>query len=144
MIANLAITDFNKFETISTCRFAQRVAMVTNDARRNETLDDKALIKRLRARIVELQAELAITKQLTPATGNGKSLLGSGPDRKECGRIMQEYISGRSNDPLASLPAQSLRICFELLRDIIRAHQARIGDLQVAVSEGAKMADQWL
>jgi hypothetical protein len=32
--------------------------MVSNDARRNEVLDDKALIKRLRSRIAELQVRV--------------------------------------------------------------------------------------
>jgi len=35
--------------------FLQRVALVSNNAHRNELLDDKTLIKRLRKRITELQ-----------------------------------------------------------------------------------------
>lgn len=42
----------------------QRVAMVDNNARRNEVLDDKTIIKRLRRRIAELQAELNVANQV--------------------------------------------------------------------------------
>ncbi len=55
MIANISVVESNKYESVSTCRFAQRVALVDNDAHRNEVLDDATLIKRLRKRIAELQ-----------------------------------------------------------------------------------------
>jgi kinesin family protein 6/9 len=55
MIATVSVQESNKYESVSTCRFAQRVALVDNDAHRNEVLDDKTLIKRLRKRIAELQ-----------------------------------------------------------------------------------------
>ena len=56
MIATISTEKPNKYESISTCRFAQRVAMVNNEAHRNEIMDDKALIKKLRERIAQLQA----------------------------------------------------------------------------------------
>eukprot|EP00730_Choanoeca_flexa_P002952 TRINITY_DN11240_c0_g1_i2.p1 TRINITY_DN11240_c0_g1~~TRINITY_DN11240_c0_g1_i2.p1 ORF type:complete len:123 (+),score=18.13 TRINITY_DN11240_c0_g1_i2:141-509(+) len=64
MIAAISLKDSNKHESISTCRFAQRVAMVDNDARRNEVLDDKTVIKRLRRRVAELQTELKVAQEV--------------------------------------------------------------------------------
>lgn len=55
MIANVSQVTSNIPETISTCRFAQRVALVSNAAVRNEVLDDKTIIKRLRSRVAQLQ-----------------------------------------------------------------------------------------
>ena len=60
MIATISTEKPNKYESISTCRFAQRVAMVNNEAHRNEIMDDKALIKKLRERIAQLQVSNSI------------------------------------------------------------------------------------
>jgi hypothetical protein len=46
MVATISLKLSNKGESISTCRFAQRVALVDNNAHRNEVLDDKTVIKR--------------------------------------------------------------------------------------------------
>ena len=43
---------------ISTCRFAQRVALVKNDARLNEETDPKLMIKRLKAEVERAREEL--------------------------------------------------------------------------------------
>ena len=49
-------------EGISTCRFAQRVAQVTNVAQINEDLDPTMVIARLRQEIQSLRAENAFLK----------------------------------------------------------------------------------
>lgn len=49
-----------KQETISTCRFAQRVAMIKNDVMVNEELDPKLLIARLKKEVQQLKEELAM------------------------------------------------------------------------------------
>lgn len=58
-------------ESISTCRFAQRVAMIKNDVMLNEELDPKLMIQKLKREIQQLKEELALatgqqrTDQLT-------------------------------------------------------------------------------
>lgn len=47
-------------ESISTCRFAQRVAMIRNDVMVNEELDPKLLIARLKREVQQLKEELAM------------------------------------------------------------------------------------
>jgi kinesin family member 6/9 len=49
-------------ESISTCRFAQRVALISNIAQINEEVDPKLVIARLKREIVRLKAELAIAR----------------------------------------------------------------------------------
>jgi len=49
-------------ESISTCRFAQRVAQVKNSAIVNEETDPYLLIKRLKAEVASLKAEIAFLK----------------------------------------------------------------------------------
>ena len=47
-------------ETISTCRFAQRVALIKNDAILNEELDPRLLITQLRAENLQLRNQLSM------------------------------------------------------------------------------------
>lgn len=47
-------------ETISTCRFSQRVALIKNDAILNEELDPRLLINQLRAENLQLRNQIAI------------------------------------------------------------------------------------
>lgn len=60
-------------ETISTCRFSQRVALIKNDAILNEELDPRVLINQLRAENLQLRNQISIqsgneqfTESLTP------------------------------------------------------------------------------
>ena len=59
MIATMSLEAENLGESISTCRFAQRVACVANCARRNEELDDKTLIRRLKSKVAHLEKQVA-------------------------------------------------------------------------------------
>ncbi|XP_051852845.1 kinesin-like protein KIF6 isoform X4 [Antechinus flavipes] len=71
MIATLSLEKRNIDESISTCRFAQRVALIKNEAVLNEEIDPRLVIIRLRKEIQELKDELAFvtgeqrTDQLT-------------------------------------------------------------------------------
>jgi len=54
-------------ESISTCRFAQRVAMIKNDAFLNEEMDPQLLIEKLRQEIAQLKEELALVTGRQPS-----------------------------------------------------------------------------
>ncbi|KAJ3411076.1 Kinesin- protein 6 [Chytridiales sp. JEL 0842] len=62
MIATVAPEDELIEESISTCRFAQRVALIQNKAVLNEEQDPYAVIARLKKEILRLKAELAIAR----------------------------------------------------------------------------------
>ena len=47
-------------ESISTCRFAQRVALIKNEVMLNEELDPKLMIQKLKREIQQLKEELAM------------------------------------------------------------------------------------
>lgn len=64
MIATCSIERKNLEESISTCRFAQRVALIKNEALVNEELDPKLIILKLKNEVEELKNQLAL------ATGN--------------------------------------------------------------------------
>uniref|UniRef100_A0A8C8A2Y9 Kinesin family member 6 n=1 Tax=Oryzias sinensis TaxID=183150 RepID=A0A8C8A2Y9_9TELE len=59
MIATLAVDKRNLDESISTCRFAQRVALIKNEAILNEELDPVLLIAHLKEEILTLKKQLA-------------------------------------------------------------------------------------
>lgn len=72
MIATLSLEKRNLDESISTCRFAQRVALIKNEAILNEEIDPRLMIARLKKEIQALKDELAMVtgeqrrEELTP------------------------------------------------------------------------------
>ncbi|KAM6182314.1 kinesin-like protein KIF6 [Erethizon dorsatum] len=60
MIATLSLEKRNIEESISTCRFAQRVSLIKNEAVLNEEIDPRLMIIRLQKEVQELKDELAI------------------------------------------------------------------------------------
>ncbi|XP_073392239.1 uncharacterized protein [Physcomitrium patens] len=62
MIATVTIAQDQLPETISTCRFAQRVAMISNQVTLNEEVDPNLLIKRLKQQIGDLKGEIALLR----------------------------------------------------------------------------------
>jgi len=51
MVATLSPEDGHMDESISTCRFAQRVALIKNSAEINEESDPKLLIQQLKQQL---------------------------------------------------------------------------------------------
>jgi len=58
MVATINTKSDQIDESISTCRFAQRVAMISNKVMVNEELDPSLVIKRLKAEIKDLKEEI--------------------------------------------------------------------------------------
>jgi kinesin family member 6/9 len=61
MIATCSVEKRNFDESVSTCRFAQRVALIKNEALINEELDPKLIINRLKREVEELKNQLQIS-----------------------------------------------------------------------------------
>jgi kinesin family member 6/9 len=60
MVANVNIAPNFLDESISTCRFAQRVAMISNTAVVNEETDPTLVIARLKQQVRELKEEIRL------------------------------------------------------------------------------------
>ena len=60
MIANISSFPDDVAESIATCKFAMRVAMIKNTMVRNEAIDPALIIKRLKKENAELKAEIAL------------------------------------------------------------------------------------
>jgi len=73
MIATVHAGRNQRDESVSTCRFAQRVAAVKNVVRRNEEADPAALVAGLRRRVRELEAECRLLRSVGGGGGGGAS-----------------------------------------------------------------------
>ena len=56
MIATMSAEGPNIMESISTCKFAMRVALIKNDLMRNEAVDPGIIIERLKKEKAQLKA----------------------------------------------------------------------------------------
>lgn len=74
--------------------------------RKNEEIDDKSMIKRLRTRVAELEAENSILKHggqpesLDVEDLEKPSL--THEDRALCQNVVQDFLSGRLMDPIVA------------------------------------------
>eukprot|EP00913_Durusdinium_trenchii_P016846 g15836.t1 len=84
MVGTAAIEDRHLEESMSTCRFAQRVAAIKNNATVNEELDPALLIRRLKKEAAELKDELKLL--------NGEAEELNAEDKEECKKLVQGYL----------------------------------------------------
>ncbi|CAI2722763.1 unnamed protein product [Schistosoma spindalis] len=102
MIATCSIEQENLQETISTCRFAQRVALIKNEITLNEEQDPYLTINHLKSEIEHLKAELAF------ATGIEKDATLNIEDKEKCEKLIQEFLNTPSTNEEVCVPAPIL------------------------------------
>lgn len=78
-------------ETMSTCRFAQRVALIKNDAILNEELDPKLIIVKLKKEVQQLKEELLM------ATGEQRTDSLSEEDLDRSGNLEASFYMCQSS-----------------------------------------------
>lgn len=134
MVATLSSEEAFLDESISTCRFAQRVALIANRLEVNEELDPKLLVARLKAEIRELKEEL----QLLRGDGYDRAVETlSDDERSRCEALVDQWIREAASNPAATLnPGEMAKIqfCFRVLRE--RAGDGGgVGDIEVTSAE---------
>ncbi|KAL4238137.1 Kinesin-related protein 6 [Mactra antiquata] len=112
MIATCAVEKRNLDESISTCRFAQRVALIKNDVMVNEELDPKLMIQRLKREIQQLKDELAL------ATGEQRNEELTEEDLDRCEDAVKAYLADSDIDAIINIGADMRRIhtCFKIMK----------------------------
>ena len=111
MIANLSADFDDVLESLSTCRFAQRVALVKNTAVVNEIVDPAILVQKQKSEIEELKAELAMLKGK-----NQKSFLEQS-DLDECDKIVNEFLEDESYTKKIELNDKlMIQECFNIIK----------------------------
>uniref|UniRef100_K3WW28 Kinesin-like protein n=1 Tax=Globisporangium ultimum (strain ATCC 200006 / CBS 805.95 / DAOM BR144) TaxID=431595 RepID=K3WW28_GLOUD len=116
MVATVSPEKDQTDESVSTCRFAQRVARVRNDARLNEEVDPAVIIRQLKARVATLEEEIAVLK------GDVKE--GAELKDYEVDKLRQrciEYVNDM--EPTAHLSMGEftytrMKMCFEILKSM--------------------------
>lgn len=117
MVGAAAVEDNCIDETLSTCRFAQRVAAIKNNASINEELDPALLIKRLKREVSELKDELKLMSDCEDELTSG--------DRDECRRLVSSYLEEPDLEaPFVCGSVPRFRECFRLLRDVYWQRQS--------------------
>jgi kinesin family protein 6/9 len=137
MIATISSELRNMDESISTCRFAQRVAMVKNEATINEQLDPQLMIKRLKQENKELREEIAMLKG--EAVDRGDAEL-SDEERARLMELVRTYVADPSEDATLNVSEYSkLRATFKIFKTMLQEANARPGTgvASVALPGGA-------
>lgn len=124
MIATVSAEKSETEETISTCRFAQRVALIKNVATVNEELDPSMMIERLKGQISSLKEENAMLKD-----GRTDNYAVDDEELEELRSLVKEWLSkapqveGAENKPdlhsllnPGELSYDRIHTCFNLLK----------------------------
>ncbi|KAG2972753.1 hypothetical protein PC118_g15520 [Phytophthora cactorum] len=119
MVATVSPEKDQTDESVSTCRFAQRVARVKNDARLNEEVDPAVIIRQLKVRVASLEEELAILK--------GDVNEGSELKDYELDKLRQKCLSFvNDSEPNAHLAMgeftyTKMKACYDILKSMANA-----------------------
>ncbi|KFR08798.1 Kinesin-like KIF6 [Nipponia nippon] len=122
MIATLSIDKRNIDESISTCRFAQRVALIKNEAVLNEEIDPRLMIVQLKKEIQELKDELALV------TGKQRTSELSQEELLELDELIETFLE--DNDPDSTLDVgadmRKIKYCFIHVKQLM--NHSKISD----------------
>uniref|UniRef100_A0A8C3JCP6 Kinesin-like protein n=1 Tax=Calidris pygmaea TaxID=425635 RepID=A0A8C3JCP6_9CHAR len=122
MIATLSIDKRNIDESISTCRFAQRVALIKNEAVLNEEIDPRLMIVQLQKEIQELKDELALV------TGKQRTSELSQEELLQLDELIETFL--KDNDPDSTLDVgadmRKIKYCFIHVKELM--NHSKISD----------------
>ena len=121
MIATINAEAPHTDESISTCRFAQRVALVQNDAMLNEEVDPSLVIKRLKMEIVKLKEELSFLK----LQQGGDDMGGGELTEHERGKL-ETLITGFVEDGAADARLTPGRLTYEIIQYCFGSLRSRV------------------
>ncbi|NXA32630.1 KIF6 protein, partial [Eudromia elegans] len=115
MIATLSLDKRNIDESISTCRFAQRVALIKNEAVLNEEIDPRLMIVQLKKEIQDLKDELALV------TGEQRTTELSQEERLRLDELIERFLE--DNDPESVLDVgpdiRKIKYCFTHMKQLM-------------------------
>nr|CCA23637.1 kinesinlike protein KIF6 putative [Albugo laibachii Nc14] len=118
MVATVSAEKEQTDESISTCRFAQRVARVRNDAHLNEELDPHIVIRQLKSQLASLQEELAILRGDAKEGDELKDY-----EREKLHARCEDFLNDTAPDArlcMGEFTYSKMRACFEILKDLAK------------------------
>uniref|UniRef100_A0A8C3GNS1 Kinesin-like protein n=1 Tax=Cairina moschata TaxID=8855 RepID=A0A8C3GNS1_CAIMO len=109
-------------ESISTCRFAQRVALIKNEAVLNEEVDPRLMVVQLQKEIQELKDELALV------TGKQRTSELSQEELLQLDKLIEMFLE--DNDPESTLDVgadmRKIKYCFSHVKQLM--NHSKISD----------------
>lgn len=130
MIATISAEVVDMMETINTCRFAQRVAMVKNSAVINEIEDPVVLIQKQKSEIEELKSELALMK------GKDQKSFLDEDDIVECKKIIKEYLATDDYSQKITLKDMlMIQECFAQIKILYKTLEQKANNIVPAKNE---------
>eukprot|EP00210_Caulerpa_lentillifera_P000893 g864.t1 len=121
MIANISIEEKQLDESISTCRFAQRVAMISNKAVVNEELDPLLVIARLKKEIVDLKEEIKFLR------GDESHQIEPSEEQREAFRTeLEQYCSSVSAVLDLNKSIHLIKYGFEVMREFAKNNRNQL------------------
>ena len=127
MIATISLDKKCLSESISTCKFSQRVALIKNNAKINEEIDPNIVIAKLKLQVKQLKQELAILRN--------EQIIEQGPlsqqEKIDCTQLIERYIEPNNDDSQPQhdntvlLPIQDPRkvqYCYQRFRTLCATH----------------------
>ncbi|XP_063187053.1 kinesin-like protein KIF6 [Chroicocephalus ridibundus] len=131
MIATLSIDKRNIDESISTCRFAQRVALIKNEAVLNEEIDPRLMIVQLQKEIQELKDELELV------TGKQRTSALSQEELLQLDELIETFLE--DNDPDSTLDVgadmRKIKYCFIHVKQLMNRSNISDKKLSQHISE---------
>ncbi|XP_060610073.2 kinesin-like protein KIF6 isoform X2 [Anolis sagrei] len=102
-------------ESISTCRFAQRVALIKNEAVLNEEIDPRLMIVRLKKEIQELKNELSLV------TGEQRAEELTEEELLQIDEQIQSFLEDTEPESILEIGAdmRKIKYCFRYLKRLI-------------------------
>ena len=125
MIATISAEKEQTEESISTCRFAQRVALVQNEAVVNEEVDPTSIIRRLKAEVKALKEEVKFLKQQLGQGDDEDDEELAGHEINRIRELVQNYFDMRERDPEQPMgfggnPSfPRIQMALKILRDMV-------------------------
>ncbi|NXE73088.1 KIF6 protein, partial [Cochlearius cochlearius] len=122
MIATLSIDKRNIDECISTCRFAQRVALIKNEAVLNEEIDPRLMIIQLKKEIQELKDELELV------TGKQRTSELSQEELLQLDELIEAFLEDDDPDSTLDVGAdiRKIKYCFVHVKQLM--NNSKISD----------------
>lgn len=141
MIATISLENRNIMETLSTCRFSQRVALVTNAAVLNEETDPMLLIAQLKSenkRLKEIIANSTI-KNIDASSGPLTQ-----EDVADCWKLVEKFMADLDEE--AILPVQPdmrmVQTCFRCLKLAAQMNKEEIEGIHSGLTVPAPDGDE--
>ena len=125
MVATVSLDDAYVEETISTCRFAQRVALIKNEAVINEETDPVVLIRRLKEEVASLKEEILLLKS---ADGHEEENILTSEVLEILKNRVSDFVQGKTENLICG-NIQKIRAAFGFFKDlVIEARKSQIPD----------------